>query len=86
MHNIDPSEQSASVDELEREISGHTTIVCDVVLSGFLEFDNFAMASPTLFPLLSDLCLCQSRQVREMVRDVLLTKIAPMIRLPQAEN
>eukprot|EP00397_Hematodinium_sp_SG-2012_P001747 GEMP01001752.1.p1 GENE.GEMP01001752.1~~GEMP01001752.1.p1 ORF type:complete len:1700 (+),score=348.55 GEMP01001752.1:43-5142(+) len=86
MQNLDPAEHSATAEELEREISGQTTIVCDVVLRGFLEFDDFAMASPTLFPLLSDLCLCQSREVRVMVRDVLLAKVAPMVRLPQATD
>jgi len=85
MNNLDPNDVSPIAAELEREISGQTTIVCEVILRGFLEYNDhlFALATPTLFPLISDLCLCQSREVRVLVRDVLLAKVAPLVRLPQ---
>jgi len=85
MNNLDPNDTSPIAAELEREISGQTTIVCEVVLRGFLDYDDylFSLATPTLFPLITDLCLCQSREVRVLVRDVLLSKVAPLVRLPQ---
>jgi len=42
--------------------------------------DLFRTLSPTLFPLIADLCLCYSQELRVCVREVLVQKVAPMLK------
>jgi len=68
--------------EMEREISGLERIISEVLLRGLKEMrpEQFARRAPELFPLLSDLALVNSREIRFMVRDVLVQRVGPLIR------
>uniref|UniRef100_A0A7S1LWR9 SEC7 domain-containing protein n=1 Tax=Alexandrium catenella TaxID=2925 RepID=A0A7S1LWR9_ALECA len=67
--------------EMEREISGLERIISEVLLRGLkdLQADQFARHAPALFPLLSELTVVNSREIRIMVRDVLLERVGPLL-------
>mmetsp|Transcript_66837 Transcript_66837/g.155270 ORF Transcript_66837/g.155270 Transcript_66837/m.155270 type:complete len:359 (-) Transcript_66837:15-1091(-) len=74
----------ATAVEIEREILGLVPIISEVVLRGLkdLRADQFAQHASVLFPLLSELAVVNSREIRLMVRDVLLEKVAPLLGVP----
>ena len=81
-------------EEKKRGLAGLSLIVCNVILKGLANLDQerFALhvrpessssdsATPigSIFPLLSALVMVESRDVRSMVRTILLTKVAPLL-------
>jgi len=67
--------------EMEREISGLERIISEVLLRGLkdLHAGQFARHAQELFPLLSELTVVNSREIRVMVRDVLLERVGPLV-------
>lgn len=74
-------DQEATMTEMKREVHGLVPIISEVVMRGLkdLQTDQFAKYAPELFPLLCDLAIVSSREVRLMVREVLLEQVAPLI-------
>mmetsp|Transcript_58738 Transcript_58738/g.137076 ORF Transcript_58738/g.137076 Transcript_58738/m.137076 type:complete len:1749 (+) Transcript_58738:59-5305(+) len=72
-------EKKALVVEIEREVLGLVPIVSEVVLRGLkdLEQEQFAKYLPGMFPLLAELVAVNSREVRVVVRDILVEQVAP---------
>lgn len=70
---------AAAVVETEREVVGLVPIICDVLLKGFLQLDGpqFAQHMDILFPLLADLTIVNNKDVRLMVREILVEQVAP---------
>jgi len=68
--------------EMEREVLGLVPIISEVVLRGLKDMDSKHTARFTaeLFPLLCELTIVQSPEVREMVREILLEQIGPLLR------
>merc|ERR1712107_71335 len=66
--------------ETEREILGLIPVISDVVLKGLkgLAAEHFKKYTALLFPVLCDLTIVNSREVRQMVREVLLSQITLM--------
>lgn len=56
-------------------------IISEVVLKGLKELDpaQFRRYATELFPLLCELTVVQSREVRVMVRDILLEQVSPVV-------
>mmetsp|Transcript_109809 Transcript_109809/g.310361 ORF Transcript_109809/g.310361 Transcript_109809/m.310361 type:complete len:475 (+) Transcript_109809:2-1426(+) len=75
-------DREATAAELEREIMGLAPIISEVVLKGLagLRPEQFDGHAPELFPLLCGLATVSSREVRQMVAEVLLGRMAPLIR------
>merc|ERR1711937_891323 len=59
--------------EMEREVMGLVPIISDVVLKGFKRH------AAELFPLLCELTIASSREVRSMVREVMLEQVGPIV-------
>jgi len=76
-----PRSQEATFVEMEREVLGLVSIISGVVLRGLkdLQAEHFARFAPDLFPLLCDLTAVDSREVRMMVREVLLERASPLV-------
>jgi len=74
-------DREAAQVEMEREVLGLVPIISDVVMGGLrdLRQDQFARHAPELFPLLCDLTVVNSYEVREKVRSVLLVQVGPML-------
>lgn len=74
-------DHEATITEMKREVNGLVPIISEVVMRGLkdLQADQFARYAPELFPLLCELAIVNSREVRLMVREVLLEQIAPLI-------
>jgi len=74
-------DREAATVEMEREVMGLVPIISDVVLRGLRDFppDQFSRYAPELFPLLCELTVVNSREVRERVREVLLDRVAPLL-------
>jgi len=74
-------EREAATVEMEREVLGLVPIISDVVLRGLRDLrpDQFARYVPELFPLLCELTVVNSREVRERVREVLLERVGPLL-------
>mmetsp|Transcript_37723 Transcript_37723/g.69804 ORF Transcript_37723/g.69804 Transcript_37723/m.69804 type:complete len:1802 (-) Transcript_37723:138-5543(-) len=72
--------EAASV-EMEREVLGLVPIISEVVLKGLKELDSsqFRRYASELFPLLCELTVVQSREVRVMVRDILVEQVSPVV-------
>jgi len=72
--------------EMEREVMGLVPIISEVVLKGLknLESKHFARYAADLFPLLCELTVASSREVRVMVREVFLEKVGPLLSQPAA--
>lgn len=72
--------------EMEREVMGLVPIISEVVLKGLknLESKHFARYAADLFPLLCELTVASSREVRVMVREVFLEKVGPLLSQPSA--
>jgi len=68
--------------EMEREVLGLVPIISEVVLRGSKDLDSkhIARFAAELFPLLCELTIVQSRDVRLMVREILLEQIGPLLR------
>jgi len=81
-------EKKAAVVEIEREVLGLVPIISEVVLRGLkdLEQDQFAKYLPEMFPLLAELVAVNSREVRVMVRDILLDQVGPHFPDKRASN
>jgi hypothetical protein len=79
------SDREAVAVEMEREVMGLAPIISEVVLKGLKELhsDQFAGYAPDLFPLLCELTVVNSREVRVMVRDV-LRRVTPLVGRPAA--
>lgn len=67
--------------EMEREVLGLVPIISEVVLKGLKELDplQFRRYAAELFPLLCELTVVNSREVRVMVRDILLEQVSPVV-------
>jgi len=67
--------------EMEREVMGLVPIISDVVLRGLknLDGEHFARHAYELFPVLCDLTTASSREVRIMVREVMLDQVGPLL-------
>jgi len=76
-----PHDKEAAVVEMEREVMGLVPIISDVVMKGLMDLhaDQFAKHARDLFPLLCDLTAVNSREIRLMVRDVLIAQVTPLI-------
>jgi len=74
-------DREAAAVEMEREVMGLVPIISDVVMRGLKELkpEQFAKYAPDLFPLLCELTVVNSREVRTMVRDVLIEQVAPLV-------
>merc|ERR1719401_2266567 len=67
--------------EMEREVLGLVPIISDVVMRGLrdLRHEQFKRYAPELFPLLCELTVVNSREVREKVREVLSQQVGPIV-------
>merc|ERR1719181_2657173 len=67
--------------EMEREVMGLVPIISDVVLKGLKNLDSqhFRRHASELFPLLCELTVATSREVRLTVRDLLLEQVGPIV-------
>merc|ERR1719215_405194 len=67
--------------EIEREVMGLVPIVSDVVLGGLKDMspELFSRHAAELFPMINELNVVNSREVRLMVRDVLLHQVTPLL-------
>lgn len=65
--------------EMEREVMGLVSIICDVVLQGLKEMrpEQFRCFSPRLFPLLCELVAVNHLYVRVKVKEILLVHVSP---------
>jgi hypothetical protein len=84
LSQVDASPEAAdeaTAVEMEREVHGLVPIISEVVLRGLkdLQPERFAMYAHELVPLLCELTIVNSREVRFMVREVLLGQVAPMV-------
>jgi len=72
-------ELEVAAQETEREVLGLVPIVSEVVLRGLwkLQTEQFARHAPQLFPLLCELLVVNSREVRLLVKEVFLEHMAP---------
>jgi len=72
-------ELEVAAQETEREVLGLVPIVSEVVLRGLrdLQQGQFARHAPRLFPLLCELLVVNSLEVRLMVKEVFLKQMAP---------
>jgi len=79
-------EREAATVEMERELNGLVPIISEVVLKGLkdLKAEQFRSFVSEMLPLLCELCVVNSREVRERVRDVLLEQVAPLVGVPMA--
>merc|ERR1719491_1181400 len=79
-------EREAATVEMEREVMGLVPIISEVVLRGLKDLrpDQFRGYAPELLPLLCELTIVNSREVRERVRDVLLEQVSPLVGVPMA--
>jgi len=70
--------------EMEREVMGLVPIISEVVLKGLKNLDakHFAKYASELFPMLCELTLSSSREVRLMVREVMLEQVGPLVGAP----
>jgi hypothetical protein len=71
----------AAAVEMEREVMGLVSIISEVVLRGLkdLQTELFSRYAPDLFPLLCELTTVNSREVRNMVREVLADRVTPLV-------
>lgn len=78
----------AAAVEIEREVLGLVPIISDVVMRGLrdLEPEQFKRHAPDLFPLLCELVVVNSREVREKVGEVLLRQVGPGLGVPYQES
>jgi len=76
-------EREAASVEMEREVMGLVPIICEVV-KGIkdLEQEQFRRYATKFFPLLCELIVVNSREVRLMVRDILVDQVAPLVGAP----
>merc|ERR1712107_459066 len=72
-------EREVAAQETEREVLGLVPIVSEVVLKGLrdLQQEQLARHAPRLFPLLCELLVVNSREVRLMVKEVFLQQMTP---------
>jgi brefeldin A-inhibited guanine nucleotide-exchange protein len=79
--SIEAKDREAATVEMEREVMGLVPIISEVVLRGLKDLDSkhSARFSSELFPLLCELTVVSSREVRLMVREILLEQIAPLV-------
>lgn len=79
--NLSTRERESLAIETEREILGLVPIISDVLLKGLkeLETSSFRKYVPQFMPLFCELTVVNSREVRMMLRDVLLIQVAPMV-------
>ncbi|CAD7965224.1 unnamed protein product [Amoebophrya sp. A25] len=89
---MDPAAASIADEEVEKDAgakaSGNSTdpkanieTTTDLEGSKIVAEGLFQVVCPTLFPLLADLCLTNSQELRATVREVLLHKVAPLLKL-----
>jgi len=78
--SADAADEAAAV-ETEREVQGLVPIISEVVLTGLrdLQHGQFAAYAHELVPLLCELTVVNSREVRLMVREVLLRQVVPLV-------
>jgi brefeldin A-inhibited guanine nucleotide-exchange protein len=86
-HQEDPDnapggpDREAVIIEIDREVQGLVKIISEVVMRGLkdLQPEQFARYARELFPLLCECSTVNSREVRLMVRDVLMQQVTPMV-------
>jgi brefeldin A-inhibited guanine nucleotide-exchange protein len=77
-------DREAATVEMEREVMGLVPIISEVVLRGLKELEpqHSARFASELFPLLCELTVVSSREVRLMVREVMLEQVGPLVGAP----
>eukprot|EP00930_Biecheleria_cincta_P093702 TRINITY_DN8420_c0_g1_i1.p1 TRINITY_DN8420_c0_g1~~TRINITY_DN8420_c0_g1_i1.p1 ORF type:complete len:1819 (+),score=462.05 TRINITY_DN8420_c0_g1_i1:712-5457(+) len=72
-----------ATNEVEREVLGLIPIISDVVVKGLKDLpqEQFEKHAKELFPLFCELTVVNSREVRLMVREVLLERVTPLLRV-----
>jgi len=77
-----------ATNEVEREVLGLIPIISDVVVKGLKDLpqEQFEKHAKDLFPLFCELTVVNSREVRLMVREVLLERITPLLRVGSDEG
>lgn len=75
-------DKEATIVEVEREVHGLVPIISEVVAKGLKDLPPklFEQHIHVLFPLFCDLTIVSSREVRALVRDVLLEQVAPLLK------
>merc|ERR1719247_3828162 len=78
---VEIREREPATVEMEREVMGLVPIISDVVLKGLKNLDSqrFKRHAAELFPLLCELTIASSREVRSMVREVMLEQVGPIV-------
>eukprot|EP00429_Kryptoperidinium_foliaceum_P002733 CAMPEP_0176025860 /NCGR_PEP_ID=MMETSP0120_2-20121206/12659_1 /TAXON_ID=160619 /ORGANISM="Kryptoperidinium foliaceum, Strain CCMP 1326" /LENGTH=1800 /DNA_ID=CAMNT_0017359051 /DNA_START=49 /DNA_END=5451 /DNA_ORIENTATION=- len=86
--SVAAQDREAATVEIEREVLGLVPIISDVVMRGLrdLEPEQFSRYAPDLFPLLCELVIVNSREVREKVREVMLRQVGPRFGVPYEEQ
>merc|ERR1711972_1298417 len=76
-----PTNAEAAAVEMEREVHGLVPIISEVVMRGLRDLhpDRFARYTQELCPLLFELSTVNSREVRIMLREVLLEQVVPLV-------
>jgi len=74
-------DREAATVEVEREVMGLVPIISEVVVKGLKDLPKvqFEKHVHELFPLFCELTIVNSREVRVMVREVLLERITPLL-------
>mmetsp|Transcript_53139 Transcript_53139/g.95363 ORF Transcript_53139/g.95363 Transcript_53139/m.95363 type:complete len:1752 (+) Transcript_53139:149-5404(+) len=74
-------DREAATVEVEREVMGLVPIISEVVVKGLKDLpkEQFDKHVHDLFPLFCELTIVNSREVRVMVREVLLERITPLL-------
>ncbi|CAJ1345350.1 unnamed protein product [Effrenium voratum] len=75
-------DREASIVEMEREVHGLVPIISQVVVKGLKDLPPklFEQHVHVLFPLFCELTMVNSREVRSLVREVLLEQVAPLLK------
>ncbi|CAE8592761.1 unnamed protein product, partial [Polarella glacialis] len=74
-------DREAATLEIEREVQGLVPIISEVVLKGLRDLppQQFDQHISELFPLFCELTIVSSREVRMVIREVLLEKVTPLL-------
>merc|ERR1719362_2825 len=81
-------DREATAVEIEREVLGMVPIISDVVLRGLRDLDEaqFVRHATEFFPLLCELSVVSSREIRTLVRSLMVERLAPLVTLGVAAS
>ncbi|CAE7561117.1 Arfgef2 [Symbiodinium natans] len=88
LHERDASDAGAvpeaAIVEMEREVLGLVPIISEVVVKGLKDLPQklFEQHIQELFPLFCDLTMVNAREVRLLVREVLVERVTPLLGTP----